>query len=69
MRWRHPNVPVCAPLDPILVYYSGSDNSIDRVTYIVCLNGRVPKRYELWSLNAQGVNLKRTGEPRELLGY
>ena len=25
------------------------------LTYIVCLHGRVPEKYELWSLNAQGV--------------
>ena len=54
MRRRHPIVPVCAPPDPILVHYSGSDDSIDRVTYIVCLYGRLPKRYKLWSLNDQG---------------
>ena len=53
MRRRHPNAPVRGPPYPILVHYSGSDNSIDRVTYIVCLHGRVPERYELWSLNAR----------------
>ena len=55
MRRRHPNVPARGPPDHILVHYSVSDDSIDRVTYIVYLNGRVPERYELWSLNAQGV--------------
>ena len=55
MRMRHPIVPVCAPPYPVRVLYDGSDNTIYQVTYIVCLNGRVPKMYELWSLNAQGV--------------
>ena len=56
MHRRRPNVPVRGSPDPILVHYSGSDDSIDRVTYILCMNGRVPERYELWSLNAQGVH-------------
>ena len=25
------------------------------LAYIVCLHGRVPERYKLWSMNAQGV--------------
>ena len=55
MRRRCPNVPVCGTPDPVLVHYSGSNASIAPVIYIVCLHGRVPERYELWSLNAQGV--------------
>ena len=55
MCWRRPNVPVRGLPDPILVHYSGSDDGMDRVTYIVCLHGRVPERYKLWSLNEQGV--------------
>ena len=51
----HPIVPARAPPDPVQVFYSGSDDSIDPVSYIFCLRGRVPKRYELWGLNAQGV--------------
>ena len=55
MRRRHSNVPVRGPSDPVLVHYSGSDASIATVTYIVCLHGQVPERYELWDLNASGV--------------
>ena len=54
MRMRHPIVPVCSPPDPVRVLYYCSDDTIEQVTYIVCLNGRVAERYELWSLNAQG---------------
>ena len=43
MRMRHPVVPVCAPPDPVRVLYSGSNDTIDQVPYIVCLNDRVPK--------------------------
>ena len=55
MRRRRPNVPFHEPPDPILVHYSGSDASIALVTHIFCLHGRVPERYDLWSLNEQGV--------------
>ena len=55
MRWRYPIAPIRGPPDPVLVYYSVIDDSINRVNYIVCLHGRVPKRYEPWSLNAQEV--------------
>ena len=55
MRWRHPDVPVCGPPDPVLVHYSGSGYGIDRVTYIVCLHGQVPERYELWGMNEKGI--------------
>ena len=47
--------PVHGPPDFIFIHYSGRGNGIDRVTYIFCLRGRVPERYKLWSLNAQGV--------------
>ena len=52
---RRSNVAVRGLLDPVLVHYSGSDNSVSPVSYIVCLHGRVPEKYELWSLNALGV--------------
>ena len=52
---RRPNVPVRGPPDPVLVHYSGSGDGIDRVTYIVCLHGRVLERFELWSLNEHRV--------------
>ena len=55
MRMLHPIVPVRAPTDPVRVIYSGSDGTIKQVPYMVCLNGRVPKMYELWDLNAQVV--------------
>ena len=55
MRMRHPIVPVCVPTYPVRVLYSGSDDTIEQVPYIFCLNGRVPEMYKLWSLNAQGV--------------
>ena len=55
MRMRHPIVPILVPPDPVRVIYSGRDDTIKQVTYIVCLNGRVPKMYKLWDLNAQGV--------------
>ena len=51
MRMHHHIIPVRAPLDPVQVIYSGSDNTIEPVSYIVCLHGRVPKRYELWRPN------------------
>ena len=56
MCMRHPIVPVHAPPDTVRVIYSGSDDTIEQVPYIVCLNGRVPAMYEFWALNAQGVN-------------
>ena len=55
MPMRHHIVPVRGPPDPVKVLYSGSDDTIDQVPYIIYLNGRVPEIYELWSLNAQGV--------------
>ena len=55
MRRRRCNVAVRGPPDPVLVHYSGSNASIAPMTYIVCLHGRVPERYKIWSMNAQGV--------------
>ena len=55
MRMRHPTVPGCAPPDPVRVLYSGSNDTIDHVPYILCLNGRVTEMYYLWSLNYQVV--------------
>ena len=68
MRRRCSNVPVCDPPDPVLVHYSGSDASIAPVTYIVCLHRRVPERYELWSMNAQGVHEVHTFARVRLFG-
>ena len=55
MRIRHPIFPVRAPPDPVRVIYSGSDDTIEQVPHIFCINGRVPEMYELWALNAEGV--------------
>ena len=55
MRMRHPIVPVRAPPDPTRVLYSGSDDTIEQVPYIFCLNGRVPKMYDIWRLKDGGV--------------
>ena len=43
------------PPDPILVHYPGSGAAASSLAYIVCLHGRVPEKYELWSMNSQGV--------------
>ena len=55
MCMRHPIFPVRAPPYPVRVLYSGNDDTIEQVTYIVCFNGRVPKMYKLWDINSQGV--------------
>ena len=55
MRMRDTIIPRHAPEDPVRVLYSGSDDTIDLVSYIVCLHGRVPEIYELWRLNDCGV--------------
>ena len=55
MSQRCFNVAERGPPDPILVRYPGSDATASLLAYIVCLHGRVPEKYELWSLNAQGV--------------
>ena len=41
--------------DLILIRYAGSDAAGPAVSYIVCLNGRVPETYEVWRLNRDGV--------------
>ena len=43
------------PPDPIVVRYPGSGAAASLLSYIVCLHGPVPEKYELWSMNAQGV--------------
>ena len=40
------NVARLGPPDPVLVRYSGSDAAAPLVSYIVCIIGWVPKRYE-----------------------
>ena len=55
MSRRRPNVAERGLPYPIFVRYPGSDAADSLINYIVCLNGWVPEKYELWSLNAQGV--------------
>ena len=43
MHMRHLIVPVRAPPDPVRVFYSGSDDTIEQVSYIVCLQDGCPK--------------------------
>ena len=55
MSRRRSNVARLGPPDPLFVRYPGSDAAASLIKYIVCLNGQVPERYEVWSLNARGV--------------
>ena len=55
MRMRHPIVPIRGPPDPVWVFYSGSDDTIETVCYIFCLHGRAPERYNLLRINDCGV--------------
>ena len=55
MSRRRSNVAEFGLPDPVFVWYPGSDAAASSIKYIVCLNGRVPERYEVWSLNAQEV--------------
>ena len=55
MSRRRSNVARLGLPDPVFVRFPGSDAAASSIKYIVCLNVRVPERYEVWSLNAQGV--------------
>ena len=55
MHMCHPIVPVPALSDPVRVIYYGSNDTIEHVPYIVCVDGQVLEMYELWYINAQGV--------------
>ena len=55
MSRRRSNVARLGLPDPVFVCYPGSDAAASSIKYIVCLNGQVPERYEVWSMNAQGV--------------
>ena len=55
MSRRRSNVARLGPPDTVFVRYPSSDDAASLVEYIVCLNGRVPERYKVWSLNAHGV--------------
>ena len=54
MSRRRFNVARPGSPDPVLVSYAGSNAATPSVSYIVCLNGRVPERYEVWRLNRDG---------------
>ena len=53
MSSRRSNVARLGTPDPALVRYAGSDDAAPLVSYIVCINGRVPERYEVWCLNGR----------------
>ena len=55
MSRRRSNVARLGTLDPVLVRYAGNDAAAPSVSYIVCINGRVPERYEVWCLNGHRV--------------
>ena len=55
MSRRRSNVAGLGNPDPVLVRYAGNDAATPLVSYIVCINGRVPERYEVWCLNGHGV--------------
>ena len=55
MSHRRFNVARPGSPDPVLVSYAGSDAAAPSVSYIVCLDGRVPERYEVWRLNLHRV--------------
>ena len=52
-RRRAANLAKFGKLDPVFVRYTSSDAGV--VRYIVCINGRVPEKYEIWCLNESGV--------------
>ena len=56
MSRRRSNVARLGPSYLVLVRYPGSDAAASSVSYIVCINGRVPERYKVWSLNRHGVS-------------
>ena len=55
MNLRRLNVAERGPPDPILFRYPSSGAAASSLAYIVYLHGRLPEKYELWSMNAQGV--------------
>ena len=52
-RRRAANLAKFGKPDPVFVRYTSSNVGV--VRYIVCINGRVPEKYELWHLNGAGV--------------
>ena len=55
MSRRRSNVSELGIPYPVFVRYPGSNAAASSIKYIVCLNGRVPERYVVWNMNAQGV--------------
>ena len=53
VRIPQPIIPFRAPPQPVTVLRSGSGDEIE-LSYIHCLNGRVPKCYKLWALAEDG---------------
>ena len=47
MSRRRSNVARLGTPDPVLVSYAGSNAAAPFISYIVCINGRVPERYEV----------------------
>ena len=54
MRIPQPIIPFRSPPQPFQVICSGRGGKID-VPYIRCIDGRVPKVYELWVLDEDRV--------------
>ena len=54
MRLPQPIAPFRAPPQLVQVLRSGKGDKID-VTYIRCLEGRVPEAYEFWALAEERV--------------
>ena len=54
MRLPQPIIPFCTPTQPVQVLCSGRGGGID-VLCIRCLDGWVPKAYDLWALAEYGV--------------
>ena len=52
-RRRAANLAKFGKPDPVFIRYTISDAGV--VRYIICINGRVPERYEIWRLNEAGV--------------
>ena len=55
MNRSRSNIYERGPPDPILVCYPGSGAAASSLAYSLCLHERVPGKYELWILNAQGL--------------
>ena len=54
MRIPRPIIPVPTPPQLVIVLWYGSPDALE-VPYIKCLNGQVPKAFEVWALDEDGV--------------